>query len=344
MDVVYYPSIVPNNRYTITQLAILFDRILLPGTYLPLGELDPAAIKDCIETIERADARRNEHSRDLLLPLRFAQDYQELSGVFVGTGEWGHMGQLEPGANKATLEIEELYYGKPAEGFIPAPNMGFNIGVGEHPLQVNGPSEFSYPANAYIYSSNNNLPLVSDSTMMPLPSHIPHKANAELLAAHLSLAALALILPRIKPLSAPEIMEVREKMRDDIQSLNTTLLSYAGKLRDRMGEDSSLEDLQQEAEFIAKTEVYPQVEYLRRTIETPGRIVKRNALDFTLENPELITSMMLQPQNLDVWLKVLKATGKQVKTVVDEIRDGAERERASGLGLLLKLPKKYRKN
>jgi hypothetical protein len=130
-------------------------------------------------------------------------------------------------------------------------------------------------------------------------------------------------------------------MKDDIQALNATLFGYAGKLRERVGEEPSLDTLQKEADFIAKTEIFPQLEQLRRTLETPGRIVRRNALDLTMENPELITTIALQPHNIQAWLEVLKASGKQLKQTVHEIRQEAEEERASGLGLLLKLPKKY---
>lgn len=345
MKAVYYPSIVPNNRYTITQLAILFDKILLPGAFLPFQSLDPKDIRSVIENTERVDAERGEHSQEILLPLKFALEFGELSDVFEGTGEWGHIGMLEPEASDLTREIESLYFGPPASGVIPVPNMGFNIGVGSEQdpkRQINGPATFSYPANAYVYAQKHNLPLISDHTWMPLPGSVPHRANAELLAAQLSVASLGLVLPRIKPLNSSQILEVRDRMKNDVEALNATLLGYADKLRGRVGEEPSMDVLQREADYIAKTEIYPQVEHLRRTLETPGRIVQRNLLDLAMESPELITRIALQPQDIQAWLQVLKVSGEKLKTTVHEIRNNAEREKSSGLSLLLKLPQKYK--
>ena len=345
MEVVYYPSLVPNNRYTITQLAILFDKVLLPGTYLPLEKLDTKEIEERISGIERVDAERNESSNELLMPLYFAREFKDLSDVFVGTGEWGHMGILEEGASELTRKLEEAYFGPPKPGFIPTPSMGFNIGVGQGDgtKQINGPAIFSYPANAYIFAQRNNLPLISDCNFMPFPNYNRQPVNADILTTQLSVAALGLILPKIKPLSALEILEIRKKMNTDIHALHVTLAAYAGTLRGLLGQGASSEDLRREAEFIAKTEIYPQLEHLKRTLETPGQIVKRNILDWTMENPEIIAMLMLQPQNIQLWMQALNATGKKLKKTVQEIREESQLQNASGLGLLLKIPNKYRR-
>lgn len=347
MKAVYYPSMVPNNRYTITQLAILFDSIILPGAYLPLNKLDKKEITERIQQIESVDMERGAKSYDMLMPLYFAKEYQELGDIFIGTGEWGHMGVLEPEAHDLTMELESLYFGPPEPGFTPVPTMGFNFGVGSEndvTKQINGPAFFSYPANAYVYANKHDLPLISDTTMMPMPrgTQPSTKINADKLTAQLSLASLSLILPRVKPLSAPQILEVRSKLDSDIKALNATLAGYASKLREKVGDNPESELLQQEAEFIAKTEIYPQLEHLRRTLETPGQILNRNAIDFALENPELFARIALQPHDLEAWLSVLKASSGKIKQTIDEVRNGALAERSSGLSLLLKLPKKYR--
>ena len=345
MKVVYYPSLVPNNRFTITQLAILFDEILLPGVYLPLEVLDTIEIKERIKHIESVDAEQGERSIDMLMPLYFAKEYSILSNIFVGTGSPGHMGTLEDGAGELTLKIEEAYFGPPAPGETPIPTMGFNFGVGNgDPAvdQINGPAFFSYPANAYIYAQRHNLPIISDSSFMPLPSIAKQPVNADLLTTHLSLSALSLILPKIRPLSAEEILTVRNGMKKDIEALNATMSSYGGRLRQLAGQSPEISDIQREAEFIAKTEIYPQLEHLKRTLESPGSVITRNMIDLTMENPDLIASLMIQPHNIELWMKALKATGSALKKTVHDLRDESERQNSSGLGLLLKLPKKYR--
>lgn len=346
MKVVYYPSLVPNNRFMITQLAILFDEILLPGAYLPLGLLDKAEIEERIAGIESVDKSRNESSAEMLMPLYFAKEYGGLAGIFNGTGKAGHMGLLEDGASELTRRVEEAYFGPPEPGFTPVPTMGFNFALSERDVtvnQINGPARFSYPANAFIYAQNHNLPIISDSTFMPLPSIKNQPPNADLLSTQLSMAALSLVLPKLRPLTADEILSVRLHMRKDIEALNSTMAGYAGKLRGLAGQEADWEDIQREADFIAKTDVYPRLEYLRRTIETPGSVISRNMIDLTMDNPELIASLMLQPHNLQLWMSALNATGKTFKNIIHDLRADSQKQNDSGLSLLLKIPKKYRR-
>jgi hypothetical protein len=142
-------------------------------------------------------------------------------------------------------------------------------------------------------------------------------------------------------LSAEEILTVRNGMKKDIEALNATMSSYGGRLRLLAGQSPEISDIQREAEFIAKTEIYPQLEHLKRTLESPGSVITRNMIDLTMENPELIASLMIQPHNVELWMKALKATGSALKKTVHDLRDESERQNSSGLGLLLKLPKKY---
>lgn len=344
MKVVYYPTIVPSNRLAITQLAILFEQVLLPGTYLPLDILDKKEIEDRIESIEAIDKERGESSTEMLMPLYFAREFGELSNIFVGTGLPGYMGTLEDGASELTRRIEEAFFGPPVPGSIPVPSMGFNFGIGGGDVtisQINGPATFSYPANAFLYAQKHNLPIITDTRFMPIPSMRNQPVNADLLTTQLSMAALSLILPKLKPLSAIEILSVRSGMKKDIDALNATMAGYASKLRQFAGEGAEFDDIQREAEFIAKTDIYPQLEHLRRTMETPGSVITRNMIDLTMENPELIASLMLHPQNVGLWMRALNATGGAFKKIIHEIRDDSLRQASSGLGLLLKLPKKY---
>ena len=336
----------PNNRLTVTQLSILFDEILLPGTYLPLNRIDKVETLERIKQIEAVDKERGQTSHEMLLPLYFALEYKELAGIFTGTGKPGYMGTFETGSEDLTKKIEEAYFGPPEPGFIPTPTAGFNFSIGNTDVfedQINGPAMFSYPANAYLYAQKHNLPIITDTNFMPIPSISNQPVNADLLTAHLSMSALSLVLPKLRPLSAEDILSVRTHMKKDIVALNATMSAYGGRLRQLAGEGAEIEDIQREAEFIAKTEIYPQIEYLKRTMETPGGVIKRNMLDLGMENPELITSLIMQPHNIELWMRALKATGKALNSIIGDLRDESQRLNSSGLGLLLKLPKKYRR-
>jgi hypothetical protein len=341
MEIVYYPYPVPTNRYTITVLGILFDRVLLPGLYMP-NKVDNKLLRDEFSRISSIDETRGHTPESLiyLSCLRFLEEYQSLKDVFVPTGKEGYMGIVEEETQKVAEELEQVIYGPPPANFTPTITDGFNFGLGSG--QINGPSWITYPANAYVVANKSNLPLFSDKQEFPFPSNMPHNANAELLASYLAISSLMLVMPRIKPLKAEQIFDVRNKLKEQISDLHTVTLSMTDKLRQLVGEEPSLDKLGREANYLAQTFVKPKIETLTKRIETPGEIIKGELIDFTIEAPELLWRIKINP-SIENWLDLLKLSLQKLKSGVDRYRKANEIENQSGLSLLLKLPKKYKK-
>lgn len=340
MEIIYYPSPVPNNRYTISLLAILFDRVLLPGLYLPSSRVDVADLRSEFDRIWQIDSAHGHTPESLiyLQCLKFLEHYQDLSNIFVGTGQSGHLGILEKETQAVAENLEEVIYGPPPENFKPMIAGGFNFGLASE--QINGPSWITYPANAYIVSQKRNIPLFSDQQDFPFPSSISYQSNANFLASYLSMSSLMLVLPRIKPLNAEQIIEVRSRLKDDIQELHVAALSLTDRYRQLVGENPSLEKLKKEADYLAETEVKPKLNALVKRIETPGQIIKRELLDFTIESPEILWRIKINP-SLENWLDLLKLSSSHLKSGVNRYMKANEIVKQSGLSLLLKLPKKY---
>ncbi len=166
-EVVYYSFPVPTNALTVSLLGILFDKVYLPGVYLPT-KTDKKAIAERFKfLVERYDPQDSMSAqREMLGTLLFVHNYyRELRGIFIPTGKTGYMGILEEETQPVVMQLEELIYGPPPPNFTPTPNMGFNQPAGDD--QINAPSWLSYPANAFVYSRKKNLPLLSDSTFLP---------------------------------------------------------------------------------------------------------------------------------------------------------------------------------
>lgn len=345
-EVVYYSFPVPTNPLTVSLLGILFDKVYLPGVYLP-SKVDKKSIAERFNfLVEHYDPQDSMSAqREMLGTLQFVHNYySELQDIFIPTGKAGYMGILEKETHPIVMQLEKLIYGPPPPNFTPTPNMGFNQPAGND--QINAPSWISYPANSFIYSRKNNLPLLSDSTFLPFPnsSIVLPERDAKALSAYLLASCFSLILPRIRPLKAEEIVEVKEKMKDDIVLFKAAMLNGVNKYLELLGDNLSQEQLEKQAKFIAQTYIYPKVEELRIKFESPKSIITKKFIDLALEIPELALNFQ-KPEDVP-WgiVKVLNSITRKVKEGLDQYRQQSKTELTSGLSLLLKISRKYPRN
>lgn len=346
-DAVYYSFPVPLNPLTVSLMGILFDRVFLPGVYLPdPKKIDKRSISERLKFLVQKFDPNDSFSaqREMMGTLKFVYEYGELQDIFVPTGQAGCMGLLEPETEKVTKQLEELVYGPPPPNFTPTPNMGFNQPAGAD--QINAPSWISYPANALIYSRKHGIPLLTDSSFLPIPnieSPMIPKHEAESLASYLMVSSFSLVLPKMRSLTAEEILWVREKMCDDIGVFRSAMLSSVKQVVELTGNNPTDDQLQKQAEYIAKTVILPKVEALRTQFESPSSITLKKLLDLSLEAPELILNFQ-KPEELP-WavISVLKSLAGKVSEGIHEYQEHHKKEQQSGLALLLKVPRHFRK-
>ena len=349
MKIVYYPEPVPNDRYTITVLSLLFDEIVLPALYLPSKGYTDKELEERIAGIKKLIAQGNHGYEDhvMLLAMHFAHDYGKLLDIFSGTGKLDEVMPIEPEASELAKELEAAYYGPPAPGFTPMISEGVHFGINDDVGSTfRVPSKFTYPANAYLYSLKNNLPLISDSSIHPVPS-TPHNSNADTFAAHLAIQTLGtLALPKIRPLTQDEILKARSKLKDDLSNFNNKMYEYVDDLRKIVNESTSATELQREAKYIADTKIRKDFLDLIKKIESPGAVLSTEIRNFTLDNAELIIDLSYKAALQD-WLSVIKmsasAAGKFTNGLIKSYQTNKKLRQNSGLNLLLKLPEQYRK-
>lgn len=342
MEIIYYPYPVPLNRYTISVLGILFDKVYLPGVYLPPNHID-------LHDLETEDKRLTEiqkthpetYGRIMIALIRFLKDYQDLKGIFVGTVKQNGGELLEKESMGFAKHLEQAIYGVSPEGFTPLINQGVYFGVGGS--IINSPDWITYPANAYVYSLKTKIPLFTDDQDFPFPEIVDHNSDVEALASYLAISSLTINLPRIRPLNTTEIMEVRTKMKDDIASFNSTMVDYVDRLRQLIGDNPSLDKLQKEAKYISQSIIQPKVKKLILRLETPGEIFKTEMFDYGLDIVSLLVRLKINPSPDSL----VKIVGEAIEKGKDHIKDGLDRYLASektiknsGLSLVLKFPKK----
>lgn len=343
LEVVYYSFPVPTNPLTITLLGILFDKVYLPGVYLPKKN-DKKLISERFDLLVKHYDPQDSMStqREMLGTLQFVHNYfDELQSIFIPLGKPGYMGLLEGETLPVVKEIEELIYGLPPPRFTPTPILGFNQPAGND--QINGPSRISYPANSYVYAKKHNLPLLSDSTLLPFPnsSVVLPDQDAKALASYLLASCFSLILPKIRPLKGEEILEIKDKMKEDIGLFKAAMFSGVTKYLDLLGNNPSQEQLNKQAKFIAQTYILPKVEELRTKFESPKSIILKKFIDLALESPELALNFH-DPNNVP-WaiVKVLSSVTEKIQEGLKQYEKQNKREMMSGLSLLLKIPRKY---
>ena len=342
LQVVYYSFPFVSRPYTATALAILFESVVLPGVYFPEGTLDRHDLEEQLSEIEARRAVGPPDAMDDLMSLgvRFVRDFQDLDGVFVGTGKRGHMGVLEPGAEDLTKSFEEAVYGPPPEGFTPAPVMGSNFPVLDN--QINAPSWLSYPPNAYLYAEERGLPLVSDNQALPFPNRVVDPADVEKAAAQLAISSIATVLPKIRALNAEEISAARVNLRDDIEAFHHAMLRYVDDIRELLGSEPTEADITKEASYVARTMVVPALDELVSRIETPGSILKDEALASGLQDaPTIATQWVAHLSSAQLAALAVSLLGRRVYKGMKRHMASTELRKHSGLNLLLRLPEDY---
>src|SRR3989304_5545011 len=132
LECVYHPQPYPRGERVLTLLALVFDKIHFPGTWLPKHVVDERAIWEEIRRIQSYYAQRDRISNDSILLLglmAFVKKSQVLNSICIFTGRPGYPGTLEEGTNELMMALEEMIYGPPPSGFTPTPSLGIAKGL-----------------------------------------------------------------------------------------------------------------------------------------------------------------------------------------------------------------------
>ena len=339
-DAVYYAQQVPASAESLAILGLVFDRIFFPGVYLPTSEFDEDALRREIERIRSLRMKFTIEDVQLLNCMEFSLHVKYVRDFCIFTGSPGGMGVLEQEAGPLIMALEELVYGPPPPGFIPTPSMGFCKGfhfsqnVVEH--QVNAPSWLAYPANALVYATKNQIPLVNDSRL-PVPGiPVSPKDDAKLLATILAIESVKLALPKLRPLMPKELVEFRAETSQYVKPFRVAMLRLARDLNAALESDMTLHDVQKRAQFLVETTVYPELCELEAMLSNPSKPWRKRVIDLARSAPELLTNFATMPKNIAL-AKAIGAIAKALADVRDEQLDRENRLARSGIYYLLKL-------
>lgn len=337
-EAVYYSSPFPTSLESLTMLSLLFDKVHFPGVYIGVDDLDAEAAQQELNRIKSLGLRSMDDVI-LLNGMQLALDVHHLKDFCVFTGKHGYPGRLEAGADRLAHELEELIYGPPPPGFFPTITMGIAKGLpGGAEAGINMPSWITYPANAIVYSTKNDLIIVNDNPRLPFPSlgDVPYKNNAKALATLLALEGLRLVLPKLPSLPPVEIAELRHETKDIVRPFRTSMLKLSKELNSAITSEATLEEVQKIAKFICETTVLPQLEDLKAYLAEPSKTRWQRGVDLIKSVPELVTNF--------ITVDPLTASGKALLKIAEvlvgvqkEADEKSENLRRGGLHYLLKV-------
>jgi hypothetical protein len=340
LEAVYYPQQVPRSLASLTLMGLIFDRVYFPGVYMPPAEsFDPVELQKEIERLKAVKPYHVEHIQ-LVNCMIFAgiRKYVDDFCVFAGTagGTFGIDGQTP----QMALALDELIFGPPPPDFIPTPMTGFVKALPGDDVavaQVSAPGALYYPANALLYSTKNEIPLINDDPSLPVPG-IPGDArgNAKLLSTILAIESVRLVLPKVRALSPQELMDFRQETAIHVRPFRIAMLRLARELNAAINSDMPLNQVQKAAKFLVETTVYPELKELESILHDPGKPWYRRAVDMAKAAPELATGFLTLPMNIAL-AKLLGTVAHTLADLRDEQRDRESTLSRGGLHYLLKL-------
>ena len=337
-EAVFYSEPVPSSLETLTQLALVFDRVHFPGVYIPFTGVDKDWTRRELARLD-AFAPRRPDDFQLRNAMVYATEADHIADFCHFTGEPGYPGKLVEGAEDLTKALELAIFGPPPEGFYPEYRMGWAKGLeGEEDSAVNAPGWIAYPASALLYSIREGLVLINDDPGMPVPSigNATAKSNANVLSSVLALEAVRLVLPGLQLQSFEELAELRAESAEFATPFRREMLRLSSELNRALMSDATLEDVQREAQFLIETSVAPSLDEYAEALRRPNRPWHRRLVDGAKAVPQLIGNYATLPPGLAT-AKVLAALAGGLADVRDLRLEEQGYGKRTGLHYLLTL-------
>ena len=338
-EAVYYSNAVPRSLEALTTLGLIFDRIHFPAVYMPRG-FDEKGVVAEIERISKLNLR-DPGTAQMLQCLGFALHYKHLVDFCVFSADSRHLQErLEPGTYRVVDMLEEMVFGPRPEGNLPiysGPWVKGLPGDDEAKCQIIAPDTITYPANALLFATRRQLPLINDLPWLPVPG-VPGdaKGNAKLLATILTIESIALVLPTIKPLKPEALRDFREELAPNVRPFRLAMLKLTKELNALIEADATLPEVQKQARFLVQTDVFPKLAELDAFIQNPKKHWYRRAVDLAKEAPELAANFAKYRTPVAL-AKLIARFAETLRDVRDEQLSAHDQIARSGLYYLLKV-------
>lgn len=151
----------------------------------------------------------------------------------------------------------------------------FNSFCREHP-EVGDELLLRIAPTSLFLAKENNWVLVGDRADMPFPVMSERLSEVKALSAVIAEECLRLVLPACLSTSPEEILDAREKLKNELTPFRMAMQKLTLALRSLLGENPSADHLRREARFLVESQVEPALLDLHRRVEQErGKLWRR---------------------------------------------------------------------
>lgn len=157
-------------------------------------------------------------------------------------------------------------------------------------------------------AKQNGWLLVSDKRNFPIPYFSNTIRNAEQLSSILAEECLTILLPEPSASSPEEILEMREKLSDQLMPFRNMMLKASRLLREQIEHNFDETLIRAEAEFFVKTSIVPAVAELERRIKLERGKVWRKMFGKAIGWIPIAANAFLAPSPDNIYKAISKAS------------------------------------
>ncbi len=231
LEAIYYSAQIPRNMATLTFLGLVFEKLHLPGVYLPSGGYSDQELQKEIDRLASLSPM-TDHIRDLIGFLEFTKYVDTLSGFLVlEEKSKAVFGNSKSVTMDAVGELYQAVHGPNKPGWTPMFDQGSHKQIPGSDEFIGYPGDYVYQVGAVISASEKGIPLVNDIPGLPVLGNdrsVP-KDDATSLSTILAMQSIALGCPEIPVLHPQELAEFRENNKPHLAAFRRSMLRYSAE-------------------------------------------------------------------------------------------------------------------
>lgn len=178
-----------------------------------------------------------------------------------------------------------------------------------------------------------NRPTVPIPISLLTPRDLSRAAGIQ--AGALAIQSLNLTLPPFSTLESHDILEARDRLRDQLVPFRSAMFALAPKVRSGINSDASFDELYKEARYLVKTDVLPRLDELKRRLELERGTFWRKLIQKVGSQLPSIALKWISGASAAAAVDAAKLSGGAVAQAIDNEKLANDLLSNGGLGYLL---------
>lgn len=338
---IYHPDVFIKNPSALTIFCIIFDELHLVspahGISSPTDYYKNMPDKFYINAFGSPDTEYIDHIKDFY---QFTLNNRELTGNvlfyeqnLICSAANSFLSKAM-GAGISIEDVQDLFNGTNKD-------LKFLNEVASLRPELENDFSLLSAATSLKLSQDNGWVLLGDDIERPIPKLSKRNLSVKQLTSILIEECIKLSFPVPKALNSSEILELREKLRPQLQPFRMAMQRMSSSLKKAINDNENLGDIKKEAQFIVESEIIPSLAELKSQIEFHNDKFLVKVFGKVASWLPIIGKSFLFP-NPDNIFKMVESIYGGVGDVVDS-KHSAEIAKQKGLSFFISLEKEIQK-